>query len=125
MGHIHTHDRGVRYHLLFFYHLVLGMLASLMLGAVNISIPDIFRALFLDPENKYHLIIRDARLPRTILAVLVGMCLSVAGAIMQGITRNPMASPSILGVTNGASLVTFALFILSPLPFVPFQSQRL
>ena len=118
MGHIHTHDRGVRYHFIIFSTiLVLGMLASLMLGAVNISIPDIFRALFLDPENKYHLIIRDARLPRTILAVLVGMCLSVAGAIMQGITRNPMASPSILGVTNGASLVTFALFIFVPSAF--------
>ena len=118
MGHIHTHDRGVRYHFIIFSTiLVLGMLASLMLGAVNISIPDIFRALFLDPENKYHLIIRDARLPRTILAVLVGMCLSVAGAIMPGITRNPMASPSILGVTNGASLVTFALFIFVPSAF--------
>ena len=59
MGHIHTHDRGVRYHFIIFSTiLVLGMLASLMLGAVNISIPDIFRALFLDPENKYHLIIR-------------------------------------------------------------------
>ena len=122
MGHIHTHDRGVRYHFIIFSTiLVLGMLASLMLGAVNISIPDIFRALFLDPENKYHLIIRDARLPRTILAVLVGMCLSVAGAIMQGITRNPMASPLQTARLWSLSLCSF----LSPLPFVPFQSQRL
>lgn len=97
--------------------LIAGIIASLCFGSVNISVSEIFRALFLEPENKYHLIIRDARLPRTLLAVVVGMCLAVSGAIMQGITRNPMASPSILGVTNGASLMTFALFIFVPTAF--------
>ncbi len=112
------------YFIVFLSVLIIGFLASLAFGAVNISIPDILKALFLGPENKYHLIIRDARLPRTLVAMLVGSCLAVSGTIMQGITRNPMASPSLLGVTNGASLVTFALFIFVPSAFrlVPIAS---
>ncbi len=112
------------YFIVFLSVLIIGFVAGLAFGAVNISIPDILKALFLGPENKYHLIIRDARLPRTLVAMLVGSCLAVSGTIMQGITRNPMASPSLLGVTNGASLVTFALFIFVPSAFrlVPIAS---
>ena len=49
--------------------------------------------------------IRELRLPRTILGVLVGATLGLAGAVMQGVTRNPLADPGILGVNAGASLL--------------------
>jgi iron complex transport system permease protein len=58
-----------------------------------------------DPANTDHLVIRELRLPRTILGVLVGAALGLAGAVMQGVTRNPLADPGILGVNAGASLL--------------------
>ena len=58
-----------------------------------------------DPNNTDHLVIRELRLPRTILGVLVGATLGLAGAVMQGVTRNPLADPGILGVNAGASLL--------------------
>ena len=58
-----------------------------------------------DQANTDHLVIRELRLPRTILGVLVGAALGMAGAVMQGVTRNPLADPGILGVNAGASLL--------------------
>lgn len=56
-----------------------------------------------DPSNTHHLLAQLQRVPRTILAVLVGACLGTAGAIMQALTRNPLAEPGILGVNGGAA----------------------
>ncbi|MEN8905681.1 MAG: iron ABC transporter permease [Clostridiales bacterium] len=67
------------------------------------------------PQN-YESIIFFVRLPRVITAVLVGAALSVSGAVMQGIFRNPMADPSVLGISSGASLgavIAIALFTSS------------
>ena len=58
-----------------------------------------------DPADTDHLVIRELRLPRTILGVLVGAALGLAGAVMQGVTRNPLADPGILGVNAGAALL--------------------
>lgn len=109
---------------LFLIILIFGFFMSMGFGAVKFSFGEIINTLFLEGEGKRHLILHDVRLPRTIIACVIGMCLAVSGCIMQGITRNPMASPSILGVTNGASLVTFVLFIFYPLAFqlVPIMS---
>jgi iron-siderophore transport system permease protein len=52
------------------------------------------------------------RIPRTLLAILVGAALGVAGAVMQGVTRNPIADPSILGITSGASLAVVSGIVL-------------
>ena len=94
--------------------LITGMILSLGMGAVDYTVPEIFHHLLERSQTTDRLILRDVRLPRTLVAAVVGMCLSVSGAIMQGITRNPMASPSVLGVTNGASLVTLILFAFFP-----------
>ena len=102
---------------IFLIILIVSFFASMAFGAVNLPIKEIINVIFNETETKHHLIIADVRLPRSIIACLVGMCLGVSGCIMQGITRNPMASPSILGVTNGASLVTFILFIFFPSAF--------
>jgi iron complex transport system permease protein len=58
-----------------------------------------------DAGSTDHLVIRELRQPRTILGVLVGATLGLAGAVMQGVTRNPLADPGILGVNAGASLL--------------------
>lgn len=62
-----------------------------------------------------HRIVLDLRLPRLLTALLVGACLASAGAIMQGLTRNPLAAPSVLGVNAGAAL---GMALVSTLPFL-------
>ena len=66
-----------------------------------------------------HIIVQDVRLPRVLEAMLVGACLSTAGALMQGLTRNPLASPSLFGVNAGAALgmalVTTVFSLNSPI----------
>ena len=64
-----------------------------------------------------HLIIQTVRLPRVLAGAIVGASLAVAGAIMQGVTRNPLASPGILGVNAGAALaVVIAVYLLGDIP---------
>ena len=57
-----------------------------------------------DPTNNDHLIVRSLRVPRTVVGLLVGAALGAGGAVMQGLTRNPLADPGILGVNAGAAL---------------------
>ena len=56
-----------------------------------------------DPQNADHVIVLASRIPRVVLGVIVGAGLGAAGALMQSLTRNPLADPGILGVSNGAS----------------------
>lgn len=90
------------------------LLAILMLLSVGIgtrSIPPsvTWDALFaFDPANSDHLLVHHLRLPRTLLAAIVGAALGLAGAIMQALTRNPLADPGILGVNAGASAAIVA-----------------
>lgn len=87
-------------------------IASNVYGAVDVGASDIFRIIFLNQDSGiYSVIIREVRLPRNILACMVGASLALAGAIMQGMMRNPMASPSVLGVTTGASTATYIMYI--------------
>jgi ferric citrate transport system permease protein len=65
-------------------------------------------------NNIAHRIILDLRLPRVLIAGTVGACLAVAGAIMQGLTRNPLASPSVLGVNAGAALGMATVSTVAP-----------
>ncbi len=79
--------------------------ASLALGAKEIPLPVVLDALrSFDPELADHLIVQTIRLPRTVVGLVVGVALGIAGAVMQGLTRNPLADPGILGVEAGASL---------------------
>ncbi|MGG5253615.1 FecCD family ABC transporter permease [Neobacillus sp. SM06] len=90
---------------------------SISYGAAEIKLTTVWEALAnFNPTITSHQIIQEIRLPRALGAVMVGAFLAVSGAIMQGLTRNPLASPSIMGVTDGAA---FALVItLSVLPSV-------
>ncbi|NEO98562.1 MAG: iron ABC transporter permease [Symploca sp. SIO2E9] len=90
----------------------LCLMASITLGAADISLGEVYQALRAFDGSTDHLIIRTVRLPRTITAMLVGAALAVAGALMQGITRNPLADPGILGISSGAALaVVVATFV--------------
>ena len=76
-----------------------------------------------DPRNTDQLVIRELRVPRTILGILVGAALGLAGAVMQGVTRNPLADPGILGVNSGASLfvvIGISIGVTSPRGYVWF-----
>jgi iron complex transport system permease protein len=78
---------------------------SLAVGARPIALETVGRALFaFDAANPEHRIIWDLRVPRTVVGLLVGAALGLAGAVLQGATRNPLADPSILGIHAGASI---------------------
>lgn len=77
---------------------------NIAIGAKLVPLEVILEALTArDPANFNHTIIWDLRLPRALIAILVGASLSVAGALMQGVTRNPLAEPGVLGLMAGAS----------------------
>lgn len=83
----------------------LAALASIAIGTKSIAPSVSLDALFsFDPTIDDHLIIRELRIPRTVLGLLVGAALGLAGAVMQGVTRNPLADPGLLGVNSGAAL---------------------
>jgi len=87
---------------------------SLTLGARPISFGTVWAALTaFDPSSTDHTIIRDLRVPRTLIGLLVGMALGLSGAVLQGATRNPLADPSILGIHAGAT--TFVVLGISVL----------
>lgn len=65
-------------------------------------------------NTDYDFVINTLRLPRTLTACLVGMALAISGTIMQGITRNPLADPGIIGIDAGASLAAVSLIVLFP-----------
>lgn len=81
-----------------------GMILSVHIGAKNIPVSEIYRAFFHYDDSLNAKLVREVRLPRMLLAILVGGMLSLAGTMMQGIMRNPIAEPSVMGVTQGATL---------------------
>jgi len=94
--------------------LLLCLAASTIYGITDIALSDIYSAFTAFDNSTEQLIIRTVRLPRSLLALLVGSALAVAGALMQGLTRNPLASPSLLGINAGAAFaVVVATFLFS------------
>ena len=102
-----------------FIALALAGLSVLSLQMGVIAVP--WRALLSDWQTgrEYHYLLTAYRLPRLLLALLVGAALAVAGVLVQGIVRNPLASPDILGVNHAASLASVgALLLLPSLPVI-------
>jgi iron complex transport system permease protein len=102
--------------------LVLSLLTGLVLlinigrGEYPIAPLEVFKTIFgfgaVNPDHAF--VINTLRLPRSITAFLVGTGLAVSGAILQGLTRNPLAAPDIVGINAGASLAAVGLIILAP-----------
>jgi iron complex transport system permease protein len=78
------------------------LLLSIGFGARFLSVGEVWAGL-VDPSSDYYRIVHEMRLPRTLLGLMVGMSLGLAGAIMQALTRNPLADPGLLGINAGAS----------------------
>ncbi|NWN81462.1 MAG: iron ABC transporter permease [Halomonas sp.] len=92
-----------------------AFVASVMLGTTEIAWPTFLEALLhYDSSRVAHIILFTERLPRAVIAALVGASLAIAGALMQTLTRNPLASPSILGINAGAMF--FVVIAVSLLP---------
>jgi iron complex transport system permease protein len=92
--------------------------ASVAVGVAGVGWHDIVRGLSGDDSTLGSAAVVK-RLPRTVLALLVGAALGLAGAVMQGITRNPLADPAMLGITNGASLA-----VVSGIAFFGLRSPQ-
>lgn len=93
-----------------------GMVVNMGQGEYPIAPLDVMRTVLgLETGNPDHaFIVTTLRLPRMLVALLVGMALATAGTIMQGLLRNPLASPDVVGVSAGASLAAVSLIILVP-----------
>lgn len=92
--------------------LALGIFISVSIGAKDISFSTMIDSLFTNNNDIESKIIRDVRIPRALAGALVGGFLAVSGAIMQGITRNPIAEPSVIGITQGATFMVAVALVL-------------
>ncbi|GAB3055339.1 FecCD family ABC transporter permease [Virgibacillus ainsalahensis] len=93
---------------------IVMFVVSMVFGAADISVTNVWHALFSDLQGRGISIIREIRLPREVAAAVVGVALAVAGAIMQGMTRNPLADPGLLGLTAGANAALAITIALIP-----------
>ena len=84
--------------------LLLAAAASLFIGRVNVAPAEILHGLTSPDLSLAGLVVTELRLPRAILAILVGAALGLSGAVLQGLLRNPLAEPGLLGVTSGAAV---------------------
>ncbi|MCP3822009.1 iron ABC transporter permease [Streptomyces sp. A3M-1-3] len=84
--------------------LLLAVLLSLAVGARPIAPSAVFDALLHGGRSDAAEVVRNLRVPRTLIGLIVGVALALAGTVLQGITRNPIADPGILGISQGASV---------------------
>jgi iron complex transport system permease protein len=92
--------------------LLICLIYSVTLGAAEIPLDKILASFVIFDGSYEHLVIQTVRLPRSLIAILVGSALAVSGALMQGLTRNPLADPGILGIQSGAALAVVATIFI-------------
>lgn len=92
--------------------LILCFLSSLAFGARFVSPYEVIYSLFHSTDSSFNTLVVRERIPRTVFSIMAGASLGVSGTLMQAITRNPIADPSVLGVNTGASL-----FVVSGIAF--------
>ena len=94
---------------------IASMIISLIWGSTPVALSEIWHTLWASElTDTASQIIWNIRLPRNIVAALVGACLAVSGAILQAVMKNPLADPQIVGVSSGAGLAGVIIFILFP-----------
>ncbi|MFD1675269.1 FecCD family ABC transporter permease [Alicyclobacillus fodiniaquatilis] len=100
--------------------LLLGLALSVSVGAADIHLSTVWASVFhFNPKLSQDQVIHYLRLPRAVAGALVGAAFAVAGALMQGMTRNPLADPGILGVNAGSEFLLAVCFAFIPgLPFL-------
>ena len=94
--------------------LLVTVLVSLKLGSINITFRELIKGIFLGQSDGNIGIIKDLRMPRVIIAILVGANLAIAGVLLQAVIRNPLADPYITGISSGACVVTVFFMVFIP-----------
>ena len=100
-----------------FYVLTLGLMVllfglSIRLGTYTLSFEEIWAAF--QPDDKNYFTLMEYRLPRAVLAILLGGALAISGVLVQSVVRNPLASPEILGINNAAGLIAVSVLMFLP-----------
>ena len=94
--------------------LVVASIGSLMIGQVSFTVSEVLSGIFVDDDSLARRIVWEIRFPRILLAIVVGMCLAMSGAILQAIMQNPLADPGVIGVTSGAGVMAVLVMIVFP-----------
>ncbi|OBZ18070.1 ferrichrome ABC transporter permease [Bacillus sp. FJAT-27264] len=99
--------------------ILFGLALSISVGAADIRLSTVWEAVFhFNPDIRQHQVIWELRIPRSLAGALVGACFAVAGAMMQGMTRNPLADSGLLGLNAGATAALALAFAFTPsMPF--------
>ena len=103
--------------------LLLAVFAALAFGTIDLSVAQAWRALWGSGDAEHLLVVRELRLPRTVLAALLGASLGISGAALQGVLRNPLAEPYLLGVSGGAGVGAVVAYSLGvAFAFIPLAA---
>lgn len=94
--------------------IVISFIVSMNTGFIRLSPMDVVKTLFGAGTPKQELILFDFRLPRIVISILIGAGFAVSGCIMQGLSRNPLADPGLLGINAGAGLAVILFIIYYP-----------
>ena len=91
-----------------------GLVLSVMKGSVDIPANEIWQGIMGEAVGTHEQILQNIRIPRTVVAALVGVNLSLSGAILQAVMKNPLADPHIIGISSGAGLAGIVVLLLYP-----------
>lgn len=98
--------------------LIGALVAGVGVGTIQLSPADVFRGIFGHADFQWHRVVWDVRLPRVLLAGMVGICLATSGVILQAVMGNPLADPGIIGISAGAGLFGIVILIVFPTMFM-------
>lgn len=108
----HVSFRTIGFYVITLSLMVLLFGLSIRLGTYTLSFEEIWAAF--QPDNKNYFTLMEYRLPRAVLAILLGGALAISGVLVQSVVRNPLASPDILGINNAAGLVAVSVLMFLP-----------
>lgn len=108
----HVSFRAISFYVVTLSLIVLLFGLSIRLGTYTLSFEEIWAAF--QPDDKNYFTLMEYRLPRAVLAILLGGALAISGVLVQSVVRNPLASPDILGINNAAGLVAVSVLIFLP-----------
>lgn len=106
--------RGLTVMIIVFLMIVIAVIISMNTGYIRLTPMELLKTMFNNGTDKQELILFDFRLPRIVLSILIGAGLAISGAVMQGIFRNALADPGILGINAGAGLMVMLLISFYP-----------
>lgn len=94
---------------------ILAAIVAIGLGSVRVPIPEIIKTIFgISSESFHSTIIWDIRLPRVLLAIIIGANIAISGALLQAVMGNPLADPGLTGVTSGAASMVLIIMLAAP-----------